>query len=226
MSRRCVKVYPVFERFWHWTQVLLITILLITGMGLHGMHHLLPFGPAVMIHTITALTLLALWIFATFWLFTTGTWKQFIPRIEGMIEVARFYAWGVFRGEKHPYKKLFWRKHNPLQAATYFGLKWFVFPAIWGTGLLYLGYALWEDAIADSSWWLSVVANLHLLAAYVIAAFIIVHVYLLTVGHGFRSHVRPMVTGYDEIELTAEQEAYLETNEPERLRHARATPAE
>lgn len=217
MTKRVVKVYPRFERFWHWTQMALILVLMVTGFGLNGVHALLPFGPAVMLHTMAALALLALWVFATFWLFTTGTWKQFIPRIEGMLQVARFYAFGVFRGEEHPYRKILWRKHNPLQAATYFALKWAVFPAIWVTGLVYLGYNFWGAGSAGSAA-LAVVANLHLLAAYVIAAFVIVHVYLLTVGHGFRAHLRPMITGYDEIDLTPEQEAYLEQNEPQRMR--------
>jgi len=217
MAKRCVKVFPFFERFWHWSQVLLILTLLFTGLGLNGAHNLIPFGPAVMLHTVAALTLLVLWVFATFWLFTTGTWKQFIPKIEGMLQVARFYVYGVFKGEEHPYEKIFWRKHNPLQAATYFGLKWFVFPAIWISGLLYLTYNFWGDG-AEGTFWLTVIANIHLMAAYVVAAFVIVHVYLLTVGHGFLSHVRPMVTGYDEIELTPEQEAYLETNEPTLIR--------
>jgi len=217
MTKRCVKVFPFFERFWHWSQVLLILSLLFTGLGLNGAHGLIPFGPAVMLHTVAALTLLVLWIFVTFWLFTTGTWKQFIPKIEGMLQVARFYVYGVFKGEEHPYEKIFWRKHNPLQAATYFGLKWFVFPAIWSSGLLYLTYNFWGDG-AEGTFWLTIIANIHLMAAYVVAAFVIVHVYLLTVGHGFLSHVRPMVTGYDEIELTPEQEAYLETNEPTLIR--------
>ncbi|SDN86298.1 cytochrome b561 [Lutimaribacter pacificus] len=220
MAKRCVKVYPRFERFWHWAQVVLILTLLFTGMGLNGVHSALHFGPAVMLHTVAALALLALWIFATFWLFTTGTWRQFIPKIEGMIAVARFYAYGVFRGEEHPYKKIFWRKHNPLQAATYFGLKWFVFPAIWVTGIAYLTYNIWAGSVAAPVAWITAIANAHLLAAYVIVAFVIVHVYLLTVGHGFRSHVTPMITGYDTIDLTPEQEAYLETNEPGRLKPA------
>ncbi|MCW9042828.1 MAG: cytochrome b/b6 domain-containing protein [Pseudopelagicola sp.] len=216
MTKRIVKVYPRFERFWHWMQVVLIMALMVTGMGLNGVHSLIPFGPAVMLHTLAALALLALWIFATFWLFTTGTWKQFIPKIEGMVSVARFYAYGVFKGEEHPYEKIFWRKHNPLQAATYFVLKWFIFPAIWVTGLLYLTYNFWAGS--NSVVAITIIANLHLFAAYVIGAFIIVHIYLLTVGHGFRQHVKPMVTGYDEIDLTPEQEAYLETNEPGRLK--------
>ncbi|MDQ2092754.1 cytochrome b/b6 domain-containing protein [Rhodalgimonas zhirmunskyi] len=218
MAKRCVKVYPRFERLWHWSQVVLIVVLMFTGFGINGLHHTLHFGPAVMLHTIAALALLVLWIFATFWLFTTGTWRQFIPSMEGMMQVALFYAWGVFQGKKHPYKKVLLRKHNPLQAATYFGLKWFVFPAIWSTGLLYLTYNWWGASVSEPSFALWVVANLHLLSAYVIAAFVIVHVYLLTVGHGFRAHVRPMVTGYDEVELTAEEEAYLAADEPWRLK--------
>ncbi|SMH56463.1 cytochrome b/b6 domain-containing protein [Maritimibacter sp. HL-12] len=218
MANRIVKVFPRFERFWHWTQMALIFVLIFTGFGLNGVHGLIPFRMAVTLHTVAALVLLAVWIFATFWLFTTGTWKQFLPKVEGMLEVARFYAWGVFKGEEHPYRKIFWRKHNPLQAATYFALKWMVFPAIWGTGLVYLAYNFWEP-LPNAVFLLKIVANLHLLAAYVIVTFVILHVYLLTVGHGFREHVKPMVTGFDEIELTPEQEAYLEQNEPWRLKH-------
>jgi hypothetical protein len=63
-----------------------------------------------------------------------------------------------------------------------------------------------------------IIANIHLMAAYVVASFVIIHIYLLTVGHGFRDHVKPMVSGFDEVDLTSEQEAYLEQNEPWRLR--------
>ena len=217
MSKRIVKVYPRFERVWHWTQMALIFVLLFTGLGMNGVHSLLPFGPAVIFHTIAAILLLVLWIFVTVWLFTTGTWKQFIPRKEGMIQVARFYALGVFKGEKHPYRKVYWRKHNPLQAATYFVVKWMIFPAVWVSGLFYLTYNLWEDS-AIAATLLVVMANVHLLAAYVVAAFVVAHVYLLTIGRGFRHHVKPMVTGYEEVDLTPEQEAYLEANEPERLK--------
>ncbi|MBW8320846.1 MAG: cytochrome b/b6 domain-containing protein [Arenimonas sp.] len=221
MVRRIVKVYPRFERLWHWSQVLLIFTLLFTGMGISGIHSLLPFGPAVILHTIAAMALLLLWLFAFFWLFTTGTWRQFVPSFNGVIQILRFYAWGVFKGEEHPYRKIYWRKHNPLQILTYFGLKAFIFPAIWITGLLYLSYDFWDHYV-EAPQWLALVANLHLLTAYVIAAFVVIHVYLLTVGHGFVSHVKPMLTGFDEIDLTPEQERYLETNEPQRLRDERA----
>ena len=221
MSKRQVKIYPRFERIWHWTQVLLILVLLFTGMGLNGLHHIIPFGPAVIFHTIAALLLLVLWIFATFWLFTTGTWRQFVPTLDGLLDVIRFYAYGVFKGEKQPHKKVIWRKHNPLQILAYFGLKVAVFPLVWSTGILYMTYNFWEH-IPDAGFYLNIVANLHLLAAYIVAAFIIIHLYLLTIGHGFRAHVKPMISGYEEIDLSPEEEAYLIKDEPWRLKETQS----
>lgn len=214
---RKVQVFPRFERLWHWTQAGLIFSLMFTGFGLNGLHNLMPFKMAVVLHTVAALILICVWIFATFWLFTTGTWKHFIPKLEGMLKVALFYAWGVFHGEDHPYEKVIWRKHNPLQAITYFVVKMGIFPMIWVSGILYMTYNFWED-VPNASFILMLIANLHLWGAYVITTFVVVHVYLLTVGHGFRHHVKPMVTGFDEISLTPAQEQYLEINEPWRLK--------
>lgn len=217
MTERYVKVYPRFERFWHWAQMLLIVILLFTGLGLNGLHGAIPFGPAVMIHTMAALALIVLWVFAIFWHLTTGTWKHYVPSRDGLLKVARFYVWDIFKGGPHPYRKAYWRKHNPLQAITYLALKIILFPAIWIAGLLALGWNLWEDApnaLALAGW----VTDIHLLSAYAIAAFIVAHVYLLTVGHSFRAHVKPMITGFEKVTLTPEEEAYLESDEPERIR--------
>ena len=50
-----------------------------------------------------AWALVILWAFAIFWHFTTGEWQQYIPTLNRAVAVARFYAWGIFRGEEHPY---------------------------------------------------------------------------------------------------------------------------
>lgn len=219
MAERDVKVYTRFNRLWHWSQVASIMLLLFSGARIMGLHPILPFGLAVMIHTVVALALLVLWAFATFWLFTTGAWKQFLPSNVGLWQVARFYAWGVFHGEHHPYRKVLFRRHNPLQALAYLGLKVMLFPAIWITGLIYLSHGLWQT-MDQGGFWIEVVANLHILAAFAIASFVVIHVYLLTIGHGFRQHVRPMITGFETVDLTPEQEAYLQANEPDRLSRA------
>ncbi|MBN2886779.1 MAG: cytochrome b/b6 domain-containing protein [Chromatiaceae bacterium] len=217
MTVRKVLIFGRFERFWHWSQMVLIIVLMFSGFGLHGFHALLDFELAVALHTYAALALLVLWLFSVFWLFTTETWRHFLPTGRGLWQVLRFYTYGIFRGERHPYRKAFWRKHNPLQALAYLMLKVVLFPLIWITGLLYLFYFLWRD-LPHASDLLFAVAVVHTGAAFAILAFVFIHVYMLTTGHSFAEHVAPMMTGFDEVELTPEEEAYLEKDQPAMIR--------
>lgn len=217
MTLRRVMIYTRFERFWHWAQVVLICGLLLTGFGIHGFHRLLDFETAVTLHTGMAFSLLLLWIFAIFWHLTTGTWRHYVPTTKGLWRMARFYAFGIFKGEPHPYRKAYWRKHNPLQALTYLALKLMLFPAIWISGIAYLLYFLWDDA-GGAATYLAGIALIHTAVAFAILAFVIVHIYLFTTGHSFTEHVKPMVTGFDLIELSPEEEAYLEKDEPSHIR--------
>jgi len=217
MSIRSVMIYSRFERFWHWTQMALIFVLVFTGFGLHGFYDALPFGTAVMVHIVAAAGLMVLWVFAVFWHLTTGTWRHYLPTSQGLWRVARFYAYGIFKGEHHPYRKAFWRKHNPLQALAYLLLKIAMFPAIWITGLVYLFYNAWSH-IQHAETLLTWVAQLHVISAFAIVVFIIAHVYLLTTGHSFVDHVKPMLTGYDEVDLTEAEEKYLEEDESSHIR--------
>ena len=217
MAEFDVKIYTVFNRIWHWSQAFLIFVLLFTGLRIAGLHTLIIYPLAVTLHTLAALALLVLWLFAVFWLMTTGMWRQFVPTLSGLGQVIQFYAWGVFKGEEHPFRKQFRRRLNPLQAIAYSGVKLVLFPGIWITGIIYLTYGLWSH-LDTAGFWLTIVANLHLLAGFGIATFVVVHVYMLTIGHGFREHVRPMITGFDRVNLTSEEEAYLRQAEPARLR--------
>ena len=217
MAERLVNIYTRFERFWHWAQALLIFVLMFTGLGLHGMHHLLYFGQAVTLHTIAAVALMVLWVFAIFWHLTTGTWKHYVPRLEGLWKMVRFYGYGVFKCEPAPYHKGYWRKHNPLQVLAYLSLKLVLFPLMWVSGIAYLTYNFWQPGTADASFKLELIANTHLITGYLIASFVVLHVYLLTVGHFFE-HLRPMVTGVEKVDLSPEEEAYLEADEPYRLK--------
>jgi thiosulfate reductase cytochrome b subunit len=217
MTTRQVMIYSRFERFWHWSQMALIMLLMFSGFGLHGLHGLLSFETGVLLHTYAALALMVLWLFAIFWHLTTGSWRHYLPTTRGLFAVIRFYAYGNLKGERHPYRKAFWRKHNPPQALTYLTLKLVLFPAIWLSGLAYLLYPLW-NGVAGAGDLLAIVAQVHLVAAFAILAFVVVHVYLLTLGGPIAAHVRPMLDGFDKVDLAAEEIAYLERDEPGRIR--------
>jgi len=217
MSTREVLIYSHFERFWHWTQMALIVTMLVTGFAIHGLHDWISFDRAVTLHTLAALALLGLWVLATFWLFTTGNWKHYLPTARGLGQVVRFYSYGIFLGERHPYRKAFWRKHNPLQAIAYLALKGVLFPLIWASGIAYLLYFAWGDNPGAAAW-LQWVALVHTATAYAILAFVVMHVYMLTIGGSFAHHVKPMLTGFDKVELSPEEEAYLIQDEPSHIR--------
>ncbi|WP_415034390.1 cytochrome b/b6 domain-containing protein [Azonexus sp.] len=200
MSANRIYIYKRYERFWHWSQALLIIIMMITGFEVHGSYHLLGFAQAVHWHSLAAWTLLTIWAFTIFWQFTTGEWRQYLPTLQNIPQMIRFYAYGIFKGEHSPYHKTVQNKHNPLQRVTYLALLAVISPLIWGSGLLYLFYANWADFGLDQYLSLEWVAVAHTLGAFLITAFFFVHVYLTTTGHTVFAHIKAMITGWEEIE--------------------------
>lgn len=197
MSR--VMIFKRFERFWHWLQALLIFSLLITGFEIHGSYSLLGFGDATRLHTIAAWSLIVLWLFAIFWHITTGEWRQYIPTRNGLFAVMHYYLIGTFTGAEHPYRKTTKAKHNPLQRLAYLFFKLVISPIIWVSGLLYLFYSDWPAVLAGALN-LETVALVHTAAAFAMLVFIIAHVYMTTMGHTLTSHIKPMITGYEDMD--------------------------
>ena len=195
MSR--VLMFKRFERFWHWSQALLIFMLLFTGFAIHGTYEVMRFSTAVQVHTLAAWALIVLWVFAIFWHFTTGEWRQYIPTRDGLFAVMHYYLIGTFTGASHPYKKTSKAKHNPLQRLAYLFFKVVISPIIWVSGLLYLFYNDWPATLAGALE-LETVALVHTGAAFAMLVFIIAHVYMTTMGKTLTSHIKPMITGYED----------------------------
>lgn len=196
-----VILFKRFERFWHWSQAGLIITLMLTGFRIHGLYDLgVPFLNALRIHTFAAWSLVVLWVFAIFWHFTTGEWKQYIPTFDKIFLVARHYAWGMFRGESHPYHQTPARKHNPLQRLAYLWVKLMINPIIWASGIWLLFFADWGAWPVWQQWGISLrtVAWAHTIGAYMMLMFFIVHVYLTTTGHTPLAHIKAMVLGYED----------------------------
>lgn len=189
-ERQYVKIFTRFERFWHWMQALLVLVLLFTGARLHGLIGGLDWSAAFMLHLIGAGLIILLWIFAIFWHFTTGAWQHYIPTLRNLVPVMRYYAFGIFRGEAHPAKPTIYRKHNPLQRLSYLFLKLVINPAIWVTGILYLTVSLTGFDLQTVAW-------LHVVSAYAMAIFVVIHVYMATTGDTPTAYVKAMTTGYE-----------------------------
>lgn len=200
MSTHRIYLFKRFERFWHWSQAILIITMMITGFAIHGLIGGIAFPTALIIHGYAAWALVILWAFAVFWHFTTGEWKQYIPTFEKIWLVTRHYAWGIFRGERHPYHVTPERKHNPLQRFAYLWLKLMINPLIWVSGVFLLIYSYTWIGSFPFGVSLTWVAWVHTAAAYMMLLFFTLHVYLATTGHTPLAYIKAMITGWEETE--------------------------
>jgi thiosulfate reductase cytochrome b subunit len=193
-----IYIFKRFERFWHWSQAGLIIFLMLTGFEIHGSYSNFGFEKAVSYHTTAAWTLVGLWVFAIFWHLTTGEWRQYVPTSRNVVAMIRYYLSGIFTNAPHPHRQTQLQKHNPLQRLAYLGVLLFISPLLWITGWLYLFYDKWE-AWGLGGLGLQTVATGHVLGAFMMLLFLIAHIYLITAGATLASHLKAMITGWEEV---------------------------
>lgn len=197
-----VLIYKSFERFWHWMQALLIFFLAATGFEIHGTYTFFGFENAVTYHNVAAYSFIVLIVFAIFWHFTTGEWKQYVPTLTHIKAQLHYYLFGIFENANHPTKKTVLSKLNPLQKLVYFGLKILVIPIVVISGLLYMFYRYPQNQTIESIniESLGIIAVIHTAGAIMLIAFLVTHLYLITTGTTLTSNLKAMLTGYEEIE--------------------------
>jgi thiosulfate reductase cytochrome b subunit len=197
-----VYIYKGFERFWHWMQAFLIFFLAATGFEIHGSYVFFGYQNAVKYHNIAAYAFIILIAFAIFWHFSTGEWKQYLPTARNLRAQINYYLLGIFKNAPHPTKKSVLSKLNPLQKLVYLGLKILVIPVMMLSGLLYMYYRYPQqtgiEGLAIDS--LEPIAIVHTAGAFLLIAFIITHLYLITTGHTVTSNLKAMITGYEDVE--------------------------
>lgn len=197
-----VYIYKAFERFWHWTQASLIMFLAMTGFEVHGCYSIFGFEKAVAFHRTASWLLIGLIVFAIFWHFTTGEWRQYIPTTKLLKEQIQYYLSGIFKGEHHPSLKTELSKLNPLQRIVYLGFKLLLIPVTLISGILYMLYKTIDqnNLVVAEDYPLASIAFWHTLGAILLMIFLIVHVYMTTTGKTPTSNIKAMITGYEELD--------------------------
>jgi thiosulfate reductase cytochrome b subunit len=126
-----------------------------------------------------------------------------LPRPVGFFDQAlrqaKFYLRGIFRHDPHPFAKIPRRKLNPLQQVTYLGLLNVLLPLQVITGVLMWGAQRWPDLTANLGG-LGALAPIHTAISWMLAAFILLHVYLTTTGATPVSSLRAMMLGWEEVD--------------------------
>ena len=88
-------------------------------------------------------------------------------------------------------------KFNPMQKVAYFSMMSFVTPVVVITGILYsdiLYFLPYIEAIGG----LRILDAIHVIAAYFFFLYLLVHLYMGTLGHSLFAHFKAMIVGYEE----------------------------
>lgn len=202
MSER-IYLLPLWLRIWHWTNAFSIIVLTVTGISLHFAapdRMLVEFSLAARIHDIAGIVLASAYALYFILNIFTGNGLQYFPRspvIKGCLRQARYYVWGIFRGEPHPYEPNKEVKFNPLQALLYWIIMYMILPVVIITGLVFLFPSVAPDRLFGFDGLLPV-AFLHYVASVFIVLFLISHAYLGTTGKTATSMFKMMITGWHE----------------------------
>lgn len=203
MSER-IYLLPVWIRLWHWTNALLIITLAITGISLHFADPKLPlveFSLAARIHDIAGIALVAVYTLFVIANIVSGNWWQYVPKPPGVLErcwiQTKWYCWGIFKGEPHPYRVSEETNFNALQAISYWVIMYVILPLMLLTGIIFLVPEFAPDRVFGFDGLLPV-AVLHYLTGAAIVMFMIVHIYLGTTGKTATSMFKTMLTGWHE----------------------------
>jgi thiosulfate reductase cytochrome b subunit len=197
-------LYPKWTRIWHWTNALMFLILIVTGIsmqytGRNNPTYFVGFAKAVKWHNFAALVLFANYIFFILGNAFAGNGKYYRIKRENflseLITQMKYYASGMFKGEKHPYPVTLERKFNPLQKFSYVLAMYFGMPVLILSGIV----LLFPELALDSLFGLSgMVLNdvLHISTGFLLSIFMVIHIYTCTLGAKPTSLFRGMITGY------------------------------
>jgi len=199
-------LYPVWVRLWHVFNAVLILILIITGISMQYTGKaesalLVGFARAVKWHNITAIILIFNYVFFVVGNILTANGKYYMIEkrnfFSDLLKQLKYYSWGMFRGEKHPFPVSIERKFNPLQRISYVLAMYVALPLliISGLGLLF------PETVINRFFGISgliITDILHITMGFCLSVFLIVHIYTCTLGARPFSLFRGIITGYHE----------------------------
>jgi thiosulfate reductase cytochrome b subunit len=202
-----IYIHPLPVRIWHWINAVGFVLMILTGMQIRyvGLIDVVSFKTAVNVHNAIGFVLIAnfcLWL--AFYLTSDrirAYHSELNPRKHfiGSLRQVYYYGLGIFRGEPNPFQPTIYRKFNPLQSMFYQVVMMLLLPV-----QIYTGILLWDvkrfHAQVDFFGGVRVIDTVHVLIFIVFVFYLLIHVYLGTLGHTRTAHFKSMMTGYDEVD--------------------------
>jgi thiosulfate reductase cytochrome b subunit len=204
------KIYlqPTPVRIWHWLNAFGIITLTVTGAQIRFPEYVQLFAgykSVVLLHNTAGLVVavsFSLWFFY-YGVVARNMRKIYVPTREdlqvGILRQAKFYLLTYFLGWPNPHHAKPDDKFNPMQKSAYMAIMFVLMPLVALSGILLTNVSpLREIVILVGG--LKILASLHFLLACSLVAFLFTHVYLATLGKTPLAYIKPMWTGWEEVD--------------------------
>ncbi len=200
-----IYFYPVWLRIWHGINALGIIVLILTGIRLqYSDLVLLPmnFGLAVSLHNIFGIIVSVNFLFFVLGNIFTSNKKFYKIKPKGLVKRVRkqtlFYMSGLFKGEEPPFPLSEKRKFNPLQKYSYIAVMYLFMPILMITGIALLFPELIVEEVYSFSG-IFLTAFLHAGIGFFISIFLIIHLYVASIGKSPLDNFRSIFNGYHNV---------------------------
>ncbi len=195
-------ILPLLLRIWHWSNALLMILLMISGINLHFSYlpvTIMSFELSIAVHNVSGITLSVLYILYLLWNGYTGNWRQYVPKLNGLTDNINrqnyFVMRGIFKGDPPPVLPTQEHKYNVVQQITYFLVMYGAMPLLIITGLVFFFPEVAPESLFDFNG-MVLVAISHYVTGFVFVMFMIGHIYMGTMGITVSAGIKMMITGW------------------------------
>jgi thiosulfate reductase cytochrome b subunit len=199
-----IYFYPVWLRIWHGFNALGIITLIVTGLSMQSSIEtpVIGFNLVVNIHNIAGVIVTLSYLVFLMGNIISGNGKYYLIKLKGFIKQpmkqAYYYIWGMFHGMSAPFPLSEKRKFNPLQKYIYVMVMYLIVP-----GVIITGFALlFPEIIIEKVYGLSgvfVTAIFHSALGFFISIFLIIHLYVASIGKSPIENFNSIISGWHNI---------------------------
>ena len=197
--------YPVWVRLWHAINAILCLFLIVTGFSMLYSNPdnalVVSFKRAVAIHNTCGVLLTISYTIFLFGNLFTQNGRHYLVKIKGvgkkLWQQLYFYAFGYFKGDKAPFPVTGERKFNPLQQVSYVAVMYLIIPMLFITGwaLMFPEFIL-KRFLGVSG--IFITDQFHVVLGFLTVIFLVIHLYVSTMGRSPLSNFRSIITGWQE----------------------------
>jgi len=204
-SENKIYFYPVWLRIWHGINALGILMLIFTGIIMQYANpgfKLMDFELAVNLHNIAGILVSVNYILFILGNLITSNHKYYRIKLKGLYKrlqlQVEYYTSGLFKNQEPPFPLSEKRKFNPMQKVSYLLVMYIFIPGLIITGL----GLLFPELIIENVYQVSgifLTAVLHASLGFLISIFLIVHLYVASIGKHPFNNFKSILSGYHDL---------------------------